>query len=247
MTNDALKPVYDRMHSEGPKAWFSDGENERKLILEMGEPWNMDVIEVGCGEGDLGWKIHSKRCEYIGVDYSESAYWKLKKKYPKLSAVHLNYRRVQTKHTRLVLQGVIEHLDDPFTELKWMMDNLLAEKGDVITSSPCFQNARGVIWMTLNMLGAVMSKTDLHCLEPLQFSEFCQANGYTFQWQTTDYSWANDKEMILDLKQRIPLALKDGGIPFDQKRFDEYMGWLERSWVRNMVLFGATAVYRITK
>ena len=67
------------------------------------------------------------------------------------------------------MQGVLEHLDDPFTELKWMMDNLLTEKGDVITSSPCFLNTRGIVWMTLDMLGAVMSKTDLHYLDPWEF------------------------------------------------------------------------------
>ncbi len=50
MNNEDLKRKYDEMHSEGPSAWFGQGEEERKLILEMGEPWPHFILEIGCGE-----------------------------------------------------------------------------------------------------------------------------------------------------------------------------------------------------
>ncbi len=147
------------------------------------------------------------------------------------------------------MQGVLEHLDDPFAELKWMMDNLLGENGDVITSSPMFVNPRGFVWMTLHMLGAVMSKTDLHFLNPWDFECFCMDNGYKLEWTSTDHSWANGVDMIEDLKHRIPLALRDGKIDYNPIRIEDFLDWLRKS-ARMIDLgpnLGATAIYKITK
>ena len=248
MDNEGLKQVYDQMHSKGSSEWFGQGEEERELILKMGDPWEgKDVIEIGCGEGSLTKLIYLHNALISGVDYSSIAIRKAIERYPEIQFYENDYRKLITKTDRIVMQGVLEHLDDPFTELKWIMDNLLTEKGDVITSSPCFLNPRGVVWMTLDMLGAVMSKTDLHFLDPRQFVTFCHDNMYNLSWQTCDYSWAHGTEMIKDLTQRIPLALKDGNIPYKQDKFDSYMEWMGQKFIQHMGWLGATAVYKISK
>ena len=215
----------------------------------MGEPWEGSVLEIGCGEGDLGKMLWDRdgNC-YHGIDYSKEAIAKAHQKYPTIPFTCSDYRthvEMNMHWDRIVMQGILEHLDNPFTELKWMMDNLLADKGDVITSSPCFLNPRGIVWMTLDMLGAVMSKTDLHYLNPCDFQNFCYDNSCLLEWDTCDYSWAHDVDMITDLKKRIPLALKDGGIPYSEDNLSAFIEWLDcRYFPTN---HGATVVYRISK
>ena len=250
--NEGLKAKYDEMHSQGPTAWFSDGQNERELILAMGEPWeNKGVIEIGCGEGNLVVEM-AKRCRagVWGVDYSEEAIIKaVSNGYPSnVIYRNMNYKDLYEQTDRLVLQGTLEHLDDPFTELKWMIDNLLVPGGDVITSSPGFINPRGFVWMALHMAGALMSKTDLHHLNPWDFEKFCSDNGYCLTYQSTDMAWASSDDMIKDLTQRIPLALRDGKIAYEPERLEDFLRWLgkagpliplDRKWG------GASIVYRI--
>jgi len=247
--NKDLKSVYDEMHSKGQSSWFSDGQEERELILKMGEPWeDVRVIEIGCGEGDLSRELWEKKARIFAIDYSPIAIEKAREKHGNLPFYCEHYRKFgdgDNKVGRLVMQGVLEHLDYPFDELKWMMENLLTDKGDVITSSPCFLNPRGLVWMTLDMLGAVMSKTDLHFIHPWDMRKFCKNEGYKMEWDTCDWSWGDGDKMIEDLRQRIPLALKDGGIPCDDKKFITYMEWLDT--YNFPTLYGATAVYKITK
>lgn len=249
MDNKGLKQVYDQMHQQGQSAWYGDGREERELILKMGKPWYGCILEIGCGEGWLGDKL----CDiqdieyYKGIDYSKNAIEMAKRNFPHIEDNFevIDYRNLNDGNfNRLVMQGVLEHLDDPFTELKWMMDNLLAKKGDVITSSPCFLNPRGIVWMTLNMLGAVMSKTDLHYLDPHEFFTFAYSNGYKIDVDYCDDSWGNGLDMILDFEKRLPLALRDGGITYDNQRLDEFLRWLSNLPVKGL---GATAVYRISK
>jgi len=245
--NKELKTVYDTMHKKGATAWFSDGHEERETILKMGEPWNNKlVLEIGCGEGDLVNMLHPT-VKIVGIDYYKEAIKRGRDKNPYIPIYNQEYKTVTQKFDRIVMQGVLEHLDDPFTELKWMMDNLLTEHGDVITSSPCFLNPRGIVWMTLDMLGAVMSKTDLHFINPGSLEIFCQKHGYDIKMQSCDFDWAGGDAMIEDLKQRIPLALRDGNIKYDNEKLDRLMLWLSnfRDFIKPAI--GATMVYRISK
>ena len=242
-----MKSKYDEMHKAGVSSWFSQGEEERQLILKMGEPWEgLQVLEIGCGEGDLANTISELGNIIWAVDYSQEAIDRAIKKYPDSPAMFgcKGYATLVGRYDRIVMQGVLEHLDDPFTELKWMMDNLLTEKGDVITSSPCFLNPRGIVWMTLDMLGAVMSKTDLHYLNPWEFEEFCEKNDYGIEIEFCDSSWGNGRGMIEDFRKRLPLALGDGGIKFKQSKINKFLEWLD---LVPCDAVGATAVYRITK
>jgi len=267
MDNEGLKDKYNEMHAQGQSAWFDSGDIERKAILEMGEPWNgLKVLEIGCGEGELAHIIASHhKMEVHGIDYSDEAIRKARfHRYSKagrglslsimpeiginLAFATCGYQDIKQTYDRIVMQGVLEHLDDPFTELKWMIDNLLNPKGDIITSSPGFLNLRGIIWMTLNMVGAVMSKTDLHYLNEWDFKLFCDKHRYKITRKSVDFDWAGGNKMYDDLEQRIPLALKDGNIPYDLKKFNEFLDWLylSKSLIEISDKYGgATNIYRI--
>jgi hypothetical protein len=100
--------------------------------------------------------------------------------------------------------------------------------------------------MTLDMLGAVMSKTDLHFIDPRDIYNFCESHRYSYRTEFCDYTWGNGNLMVEDLKQRIPLALKDGNLQIPSiEKFSSFLYWLDNqrpSWK----MLGATAVYRIT-
>lgn len=240
LDNKALKDKYDQMHKQGVDAWFSDGQEERETILKMGEPWEGKVVaEFGCGEGDLCNMIATVGAwDIVGLDYSGEAISKAKSKYPNLTFLHNKYKDFATPVHIIVMQGVLEHLDDPFGELQWMIERFKPKT--VITSSPCFLNPRGIVWMTLDMLGAVMSKTDLHFLHPWDFEAFCEKHGYKLEYCDCDISWGNHDAMIQDLKQRIPLALRDSGLP--EKSPYRLLRFLDNHFCEGL---GATMVYRI--
>ena len=247
MDNKDLQARYNRMHSQGVSAWFDDGQEERETIVNMGNPWDqLRVLEIGCGEGTLGLRISEKKADYLGIDYSKEAILKAEK----IDSALFTYGHYRTGgfgyFDRLVMQGVLEHLDDPFAELRWMIDNLLLEGGDIITSSPCFVNPRGIVWMTLDMLGAVMSKTDLHFLHLWDFWGFAMKYGYHIETQYCNDSWGNDKRMIEDFLQRIPLATRDGNLPHLQPgKLNSFLLWLQQISDFDIKGYGATAIYKI--
>lgn len=246
--NEALREKYEEMHARGPTAWFGDGQEERALILKMGQPWTgKTVLEIGCGEGQLCSMMAENGAKVVGIDYSHTAIAKAQESYPHLEFASKNYREVSGKGARVVLQGVLEHFDNPWDELLWIMKNLVEDHGDVITSSPAFVNPRGFIWMALHAAGAVMSKTDIHFLNPWEFESFAQKHGFSIDWRSCDFDWANGAKMVEDLTQRLPLALRDGGIRIDNTRLAELLIWIKTAAPWQPLAMGATAVYRISK
>ena len=241
LRNEQLKDKYDQMHAEGQSSWFDEGDEERKTILRMGDWDGALVTEIGCGEGDLLKMVLGKGAYHVaGVDYSTEAIERAKAKHPEITFKNCNYRDLKDFCSVLVMQGVLEHLDKPFAELDWMVEHFKPKT--IITSSPCFLNTRGVVWHALNMLGAVMSKTDLHYLDPIDFNRWSMQRGYKITTEYCEPSWGQGQKMIDDLKKRIPLALKDGGIPFKQEKVDELIDWLKSFRLTGC---GAVACYRI--
>lgn len=245
LDNAGLREKYDEMHAKGEKAWFDDGRLERELILEMGKPWGGPVIEIGCGEGDLCAMMKLAGANPLGIDYSQEAVNKAIAKHKDLTFLCADYKNVDGEADVLVLQGVLEHLDDPFGDLMQMIEAFGPKT--IITTSPGFINPRGIVWMTLHMLGAVMSKTDLHFIHPKQVEAFCRARGYRLLTASCDFDWAYDEKMVRDLAERIPLALNDGGIDFDQDRLERFLIYLLSAgrMIPPGTLSGAVVGYRI--
>ena len=238
-----MQPVYDRMHTQGPSSWFDDGAEERDLILSMGEPWaDMDVLEIGCGEGLLAYRIAEAGARMVdGIDYSPIAVEKAIE-HPRVSLVTSSWQDWPARpYDLVVMQGVLEHFDRPFDDLQAIIDKFHPQA--VITSSPGFLNPRGIVWHTLAMLGAVMSKTDLHFLNPWDFRN----RGYAIEMKSCDNAWGFSDKCRRDLERRIPLALRDGGLPVDQGAIDRFLDWLQRAGhaMAANPLSGATICYRI--
>jgi len=188
-----------------------------------------------------------------GIDYSPEAIETANDRYPEIE-IHCADYREQTealKSDRLVLMGVLEHLDKPWEELKWMVDNLLTPGGDIVISAPNFTNPRGFVWMALQeLLDVPMSLTDLHQLSLWDFNQFCADTGYRMmnRW-SIEHSWAGGQKMLDDFQKRLPAALKEANLP--TAGVYKFLRWLEKytetyTWVAGDGQgCGAVAIYRI--
>ena len=248
MKNTDLKQKYDEMHKAGRGSWFDDGSEERQAIIDMGQPWqSKTVMEIGCGEGQLLSMLSGQHAVVRGCDYSLEAITTAKNRYPYLDVMCCDwteYPDSRRKPDVLVMQGVLEHMDDWQAALDGMI--LKFEPETIITSMPCFLNIRGIVWMTLDMLGAVMSKTDLHFINPWELSDYCKDRKYWPEWETIDREWAADKKMANDLLQRIPLALEDGALPVDISKIKFLINWLLRYGEYAREQYGAVSIYKIS-
>ncbi len=250
MKNKDLREKYD----EGIAFTFR-GNEERRAILKAGRPWEgLRVLEIGCGEGDLAAMMEMEGAKVTGIDYAQTAIQEAVSKYPQIRFEWLEIHDLvpMGEYDRIVMQGVLEHLDEPFNELRWMIEKLLVEEGDIMTSSPGFLNPRGIIWMALHMVGAVMSKTDLHHLHPWDFEKFCKANGYSLTKSNCDYDWGWGERMMVDFRKRIPLAIRDGAFIEDamEQRENEFLDWLDQAkdWWKILPTeapLGANIIYHI--
>jgi SAM-dependent methyltransferase len=204
-------------------------------------------LEIGCGEGDLLYMIARAGAAVVGIDYSIAAIKTARERYHGLDVFPAKHNEFPAEpFDILVMQGVLEHLDNPFTELADMIERFKPKT--VITSMPAFLNIRGIIWHTLDMLGAVMSKTDLHFIDLWEVEKFCLEHKYRLECKSIDIAWGNGEKMIEDLLHRIPLALKDGNIPFSAVSFTKFISWLENHaihTVANWYTGGAVNIYRI--
>jgi len=254
MKNIELSSKYDQMYKEGAYAkHFSfiafPGE---KLIIDYMPSWvNLDVLDIGCGEGSLAAMLSFAGAHKVdAVDFSSEAIKKAK------SRIHLKnvnficaeYRTIKEKYDVVVMNGVLEHLDNPWKELKYIIDNRLINDGVVITTSPSFLNPRGYIWMALQLLFDIpMSLTDLHFLCPFNFEEFCEINGYNLDLKSTDQDWGAGERTIIDFKKRLNNALKDANMKNDN--IDKFLAWLQKAvqYFPTNEFSGATIAYKIEK
>jgi len=124
--NERLRATYDRMHLDGPESWFDSGKLEQDLIVEMGEPWDEKVVlEVGCGEGALLNRLYTLGATVYGVDYSEAAINTARHRFPGIAEYFNACDYKDTPYISpdvVVMQGVLEHFDEPFAALEWMLD-----------------------------------------------------------------------------------------------------------------------------
>ena len=159
------------------------------------------------------------------------------------------YALKRGQYDALIMQGVLEHLDEPFVELKWMIDNLVKPDGIVITTSPGFINVRGYVWMTLATLFDIpMSLTDLHFLHPWDFWEFKEKWGYGLDIKCCDIDWGLGNRLIEDFKKRLPKALADGGFPGKEIQVQKLLNFLKnvQNWTEaEGPTAGATIAYKL--
>ena len=252
MKNAELKEKYNKIFKEGSDNFFTCNVfHESHKIAGIHNWEGLRVLDIGCGEGILPAMIaHAGAKEVIGVDYSEEAIDNANSKFkiPNLKFIAGDYRNVEDTFDVITMQGVLEHFDEPWEELKNIVDNYLVDDGLVITSSPSFLNPRGYVWMTLQKLFDIpMSLTDLHYICPFDVEEFCEEWDCGLEYESIHQDWGGGETMIRDFNKRLRNALRDANM--DNSKVDDLLEWLDKAkeYFQPNNDTGAIVVYRIYK
>jgi len=252
MNNITLKKKYDEVFASGSNNFFTCNVFKEALEIANTENWEgKTVLDIGCGEGMLPAMIASAGAESVtGVDYSKEAVENAVERFNmhNLFFVTDDYKNIEGHFNTVTMQGVLEHLDNPWDELDHILSTYVKDGGSVVTSSPSFLNPRGYVWMTLSKLFNVpMSLTDLHFICPFDMKKFCDSKGYTLEYKSIYQDWGSGETMIRDFNKRLRNALRDAGM--DNSKVDDLLLWLNdaKEYFKQDNDSGAIVVYRITK
>lgn len=251
MRNLDLQQTYDGIYKGGARKFHSYSTfPESRLILEMLPEWSgLRVLEIGCGEGRLAALIGFAGAAHVdAVDYSQEAINVAASqiRLPNVAFQCRDYVEISEKYDVVVMQGVLEHLDNPFEALSGIMERNVGQGGFLITSSPSFINPRGYVWMTLQTLFDVpMSLTDIHFICPFNMQEYAAEQGLELEVRSTDFDWAAGERTIVDFNKRLRNALRDVNLP--NERVDRLLEWLAKAlpYHRHDEYSGATVAYKL--
>lgn len=260
-SNQDLKDRYNEIYLKGyDKFATNDSLEESKNIVSMIKDWhNLEVLEIGCGTGRLSAMLALEGARVEAIDYSEYAISKARKTYSIEGLTYLtaDYRDISKECDVVVMQGVLEHLTEPYEELKYILDTNVKEHGFLITSSPGFLNQRGIIWLTIQMLFDIkMSLNDLHEIYPWDMTIFCKKHGYNLEARSSNVDWGNGKGCIGDFNKRfksltfLPLVEQATGQKWDRDRIDKFLNTMGMTsqYINNQnPLRGANIIYKIGK
>jgi len=253
--NFDLKKIYDSVHS-AEKQFFTVPPiiESIEIFKELSDWSGLEVLEIGCGVGDLAAMIaESGAKKVIACDYSIESINKANSTYGGL--VNLEFicedshnLNIDKKFDVIIMQGTLEHFDDPFTSLSEIIDKYLSDGGVLLNSCPAFYNPRGYVWMTLALLLDVpMSLTDLHFLDIEDFKKFCSKNKLSLDWRSIHHDWASGDGLIVDFEKRLVNALRDANLP--NKNVGKLLKWLKESnmYYARTESSGAEIIYKIKK
>jgi 2-polyprenyl-3-methyl-5-hydroxy-6-metoxy-1,4-benzoquinol methylase len=245
--NAGLQDFYADKYRNGIADFYSFVKEGETLGLASGADWTgLTVLEVGCGEGLLAGMIASAgAARVLGVDFTDIAIdvAKCKSNQGNLEFRHCDYRDVKEKFDVIVMEGVLEHMDDPLAALTFMAENQLNRPGHILSSSPSFLNPRGYVWMTLQMLFDIpMSLSDLHFLCPFDYEDYAKTLGAKVAYKSVDQDWGHGARTIEDFDKRLRNALRDKGMEGD---VDRLLKWLERTldYTAPTEFSGANVIY----
>jgi SAM-dependent methyltransferase len=252
MKNIDLVSKYDDIYSSGAyDNYFTYNQHAaERLIVDAIPDWNgLKVLDIGCGEGNLVAMISFAGASKVdGVDFSIEA---IKLAQSRIAINNVNfissdYKEISEKYDVVVMNGVLEHFDNPWDELDYIRSNLLTDNGYVITTSPSFLNPRGYVWMTLQVLLDVpMSLSDLHSLCPFDVIEYCQQRNCSLAYDSCDQDWGAGPRTIIDFRKRLTNALKDANL--NNQKVDTFLTWMDKAvpFFNTDESTGATVGYKI--
>ena len=104
----------------------------------------------------------------------------------------------------IALQGVIEHVDNPFRELRQIVETKLNVGRMVIISSPFLKSKRVCVADTVAAFRYphIVIKSEILC--PFDFYSFAKENGYSLLFRLTDQDGDISRCMIIDFRKRRP-------------------------------------------
>lgn len=246
--NERLQQVYQNVYETGSNSFYTfPATNEAREILQQDTWAGKTVLEVGCGEGGLASMLGFCGAQVLAIDYAASAIAIATQRYQLENVIFrcANYQDINGKFDIIVMQGVLEHMDDPLQTLR-EISALLHRPGKIITSSPSFLNPRGYIWMALQLLLDVpMSLSDVHFLSPFDLEAFSQELEATLSYTSTDQDWGHGERLLVDYHKRLRNAFRDKGLEAD---VDRLLAWLEKTlpYTAYTPFSGTTVVYQLT-
>jgi SAM-dependent methyltransferase len=254
-TNYDLKKIYDAVHAAEEQFFTVPPIIESIEIFKEIPDWSgLSVLEIGCGVGDLAAMIaDSGATKVVACDYSKESIDKAIDAYADVENLEFvcddfHDLKVSEKFDVVVMQGTLEHFDNPFSSLSFIIEQFLKDDGLLINSCPAFYNPRGYVWMTLALLFDVpMSLTDLHFLNVDDFKKFCFENKFSLEWRSIHHDWASGDGLIVDFKKRLTNALRDAGLP--NNNVDKLLQWLKESnnYYAKTESSGAEIIYKIKR
>jgi 2-polyprenyl-3-methyl-5-hydroxy-6-metoxy-1,4-benzoquinol methylase len=234
-SNEQLQKIYDREYTNDIyKNFFTYSNYEMfREIINLIPSWvGLDVIDIGSGQGEIAAMAKLAGANIVdGVDYSQEATKIAKQRYniEGLNFICSDFRAVTgRKYDVAVMNGVLEHFDEPYVALDYICKNICKPGGRIITSSPSFLNPRGFVWMALQLLLNVpMSLTDLHFLCPFDFEKYCDEHGYKLSYKSLFHQLAWGEKTVLDFRKRLTNALRDAKL--DNSNVDRFLEWFEKT------------------
>lgn len=224
--NLQLKKIYNNAFEKQDRIRETE---EFKEVLKLVSWKNKQILDVGCGTGKLAYLISKKGGNIKGIDYSKNAIKiaKMKYKNPNLKYELMDVsKKILGKYDVIISVGTLEHMDNPYSVLRRLKNNL-KPRGKIIITSPNWANLRGFILMTLYfLLNAPITLADLHYLTPIDFMNWSKKLKLNLTWKTIEYSWGSEKKLIQDFRKRLPNIFQDMDFQISQKNINNMLNWL---------------------
>lgn len=249
-TNEDLEKIYDKVYELGENIFFSIPSKEITEEISNLIDWqDKEVLEVGCGTGELSHEIAKKGGKTYAIDYSEKAISLAKEKFKHENLIFekKKFEDAEGKYDVVVAEEILEHIDDPLKALE-KLKSLIKDNGMIIVSCPNFLNIRGYIWMTLAILFDVpMSLTDIHYICQFDIEQWAKELNLKLEWKTIMHNYGNGEKMLVDMDKRLKNALKDAKM--DISKVDKLIDWLRKAinYDNNLRHTGVTGIYILKK
>ena len=241
------KAKYEEIYSDA-KAWLyekSHGVHSVILTVLHEKLKGAHHLDVGCGAGRLALMSAHLADEVTAFDFSEKAISLCRRHLACVNVSNVRFLRssieefcqmCEDKYEVITMVGVLEHVQNPAAVLL-SLSSLLAKDGVLVVSCPGFINFRGFTYMTLlNLFDLPMSLADLHQITPNDMKKWAQAAGMKVRGTIGAlYKFAWGERSARDMMRRVPLAIRDKGLPIDVN-YRKYDTWLEEMASYNKLL-----------
>ena len=197
---------------------------------------NLNILEVGCGNGYLSYSMNKMGHDVTGIDLSANAIANAKKNYGNYfvnSSVEEFGKNKNVKYDLIVSTEVIEHVKNPVLFFKDLY-NLLSKNGTLILTTPDMGFAKNdSIWFT------DLPPVHLFWFSSNSFQKICLDNNYKYSFFNYKcYFPVNENRLIRYLrfrKENIQSSLLNKeGIPINNANIS--LDYFPRKQIKNMLL-----------
>jgi cyclopropane fatty-acyl-phospholipid synthase-like methyltransferase len=125
------------LNRENNKKWYKLYAGEINLLYKLLDVKNGNVLETGCGDGQLFEHFDFIKKEYVGIDYSKSLLDRFKEAHPSINLIESDASKYKdnTKYSFIFSTGVIQYFDKQMLD-EYIKNSLeMLEDGGVLLMS----------------------------------------------------------------------------------------------------------------